>query len=215
MTMDHTEALDGHAVERYLLGEMTETEAESFERHFFECAVCSEELAAGALLAENARALPAAEAAPVVQIPRRKRFAAWWSRPLFAAPAFAAAMLACVAAYQARELAYRGRPQALVSYTLKSESRGEEVRIRIPADASYFAVNADLPDTSFPEYRCELYDDSGSLRFSVDSPAPPPGSPLGILLPARGLRPGAYTLRVHGLRGSVTGPEIARYRFSL
>lgn len=213
--MDHSEAVIGHAVERYLLGEMPEPEAESFEQHFFECTICAEELESGALLAENARAVPAEEWAAEHERPQRKRLARWWSQPLFGAPAFAAAVLACVVVYQARELSQRNQPQALAAYTLKSESRGEENRIRIPPDSPYFAVNLDLPDSSFARYRCELYNDSGSLRFSVDSPAPPPGSPLGILLPARGLKPGAYTLRVHGVRDSVTGPEIARYRFSL
>jgi len=212
--MDHSEAVNGHAVERYLLGEMPEPEAESFEQHFFECTICAEELESGALLAENVRAVPA-EVAAEPESPRRKRFTPWWSQPLFGAPAFAAAVLACVVVYQARELSHRNQPQALAAYTLKSESRGEENRIRIPPDSPYFAVNLDLPDSSFPRYRCELYNDSGSLRFSVDSPASLPGSPLSILLPARGLEPGAYTLRVHGVRDSVTGPEIARYRFSL
>ena len=223
--MDHSEATSGHAVERYLLGEMTEPEAQAFELHFFECTACTEELASGALLVENMRAVsvpeaarePAAVPVRVKEDGRRKGllrgFAEWWRRPLFVAPAFAAAALALVVVYQARELASINQPQALVSYYLKPASRGEDNRIRIPAGAGRFAISLDLLDTSFPNYRCGLYDSSGNLRFSIDGPAPAAGAPLNILVPVRDLAPGVYTLRVHGLRDSQTGPEIARFPF--
>ncbi len=45
--MEHTEAMKSNAAERYLLGELTETEAESFEDHFFECRICGEEIREG------------------------------------------------------------------------------------------------------------------------------------------------------------------------
>src|SRR5690348_325958 len=45
--MEHTEAMNSNAAERYLLGELSETEAESFEDHFFECRICGEEIREG------------------------------------------------------------------------------------------------------------------------------------------------------------------------
>lgn len=220
--MEHLEAASGHAVERYLLGEMTEPEAEAFEQHFFGCTVCTEELASGALLAENIRAVSPPEAprrpAAATETGERKSrlasgFAQWWRRPQFAAPAFAALALAFTVVYQARELARLSQPQALAAFNLKSATRGAANRLPIPAQAGYLAVGVDLHDNSFPGYRCVFYDNSGRLRFSVDSPAPPLGEPLSILVPVRNLPPGVYTLRVHGLRGSQAGPEVARYPF--
>lgn len=221
--MDHTEAVSGRAVERYLLGEMTESEADSFERHFFECAVCSEELASGALLAENIRAVSEPESSPARAAAEQAatlRHAApkptpWWRRPLLAVPTLAAALLAAVTGYQAREIARLNQPQALAVFALRSETRGPGDRIALPAGASRFAVNIDLPDNSFPSYRCTLQTDSAAALFSVDSPAPPPGAPLSLLISSRGMHSGVYTLRIQGLRGSATGPEIARYRFNL
>jgi len=219
--MEHSEAANGHAVERYLLGEMTEPEAEAFELHFFECTVCTEELASGALLVENLRAVSDQEPSPQPALPgrdtgqqfrARSGFAQWWRRPLFAAPAFAAVALACIVGYQARELARVNQPQALLAYNLKSASRGEANRIPMTG-TSNIAVSLDLPEAAFPAYRCDFYDSSGRLRFSVDSPAPPAGAPLSILVPLRSLAPGEYTLRVHGLRGSLAGAEIAHYFF--
>ena len=42
--MDHQEVLSTLASERYLLGEMTDTERDSFEEHFFSCAECAEDV---------------------------------------------------------------------------------------------------------------------------------------------------------------------------
>lgn len=213
--MDHSEAASGQAVERYLLGEMAEPEAEAFEQHFFECTLCTEELASGALLVENLRASPAREAGRqgAKAVKAGKGFGQWWRRPLFAAPAFATVVLAFTVAYQARELARLNQPQALLAYTLKSASRGEGNRVPLQPGASHIALSLDLPNSTFPAYRCSVYDSSGSVRFSVDTAAPRAGVPLNILVPERILAPGSYTLKVFGLRGSLAGPETAHYSF--
>jgi hypothetical protein len=43
----------------------------------------------------------------------------------------------------------------------------------------------------------------------LDSPAPPPGGLLYVVIPVAGLKPGVYTLKVHGIRGSQAGPETS------
>ncbi len=206
--MDHSEAANGHAVERYLLGEMTETEAESFELHFFECTVCTEELAAGALLMENARALPAEEPAPGRV---RSAIAPWWRRPSFATPAFAALALAFAVAYQARELALLNQPQTVAAYALKSGARGGPQENAIPAGKRNTEIRVDLPDASFPKYQCDLYGAGGQHYFSLETEAPPAGDPLSIRIP-RGLQAATYTFKVHGVSGSQVGPESV-YKF--
>ena len=55
--MDHKEAIRIHAVDRYLLGELTAVEREEFEEHFFSCGECSEDLHIGAILVDNSRAV--------------------------------------------------------------------------------------------------------------------------------------------------------------
>ena len=64
--MDHIEAVKNQAVERYLLGQMPEAEIDAFEKHFFECGTCAEEVESGVIFQENARA------AFGTAIPRRK-----------------------------------------------------------------------------------------------------------------------------------------------
>jgi len=39
--MDHLDAENMKAVERYMLGDLAVSEVEEFERHFFDCPQCS------------------------------------------------------------------------------------------------------------------------------------------------------------------------------
>jgi hypothetical protein len=221
--MEHSEAASANAVERYVLGEMDEPEAEAFELHFFECTVCTEELASAAVLVENLRASEAdsslERAVPAHdtgrKILKRSGLAPWWRRPVFAAPAFAALALAVTVGYQASELARLYQPQAMVAYSPKAGTRGERDRILIPAGVANLAIGLDVQDDPFPAYRCDFYDSSGRLSYSVDDPAPRAGAQLSILVPVRSLAPGANTLKVRGLRGSVAGAEIEHYVFEV
>ncbi len=227
--MDHTEAINHQAVERYLLGQMPETEIDEFEKHFFECGVCAEGVESGMVFQENVRAVSPSLSQPA-PVARRNSFpnrlAQWWARPSFAIPAFAAVLLAVAVGYQTgfeipalrKQIAQAHAPQSLLAFALRSGTRGEatqENRITVPAATQSVLINVDLTDTSLTSYRCDLSAGSGPALFSIASPAPPPDSPLNLLIPVAGLQPGTYTLRVSGVRGSVTGSEIARYTFVL
>jgi hypothetical protein len=213
-TMDHTAAVNSHAVERYLLREMPESEIESFERHFFECTDCTADLESGALLAENMRAALADRPAP-----ERTKWA-WlkelWHRPVFAAPAFATVILAGVVVYQATELAEVNKPRAAIEYPVKSASRGELDKVVVPAGSKTFSlIPQDLPEVSEHSLRCDLDDAGSHLRFSAPCPAPSDGGVLKVEFPVRGLQSGTYVLRVLGLRDSQPPVEIMSYPFVL
>ena len=216
--MEHGEAISSQAVERYLLGQMPESEAEAFEQHFFVCAVCTEELRSGAMLTESLRTVSAREVLPQT-VPRSSRwnwFQELWRRPVFAVPSFAAVLLACVVGYQAVQLARANKPQVLVSAILQPAARGGENRIVVPPGRTHFLIpDLEVPNASFPNYRIDLCDHAGRVVFAMPSAAPPSGSSLNLLIPVRGLRPGAYTLRVHGVASPAVQPEIGYYRFLL
>jgi anti-sigma factor RsiW len=55
--VEHQSAVDGRFTERYLLDELSPDEASEFEAHFFECALCAEEVRQGAHLAANLKAV--------------------------------------------------------------------------------------------------------------------------------------------------------------
>lgn len=55
--MEHQTAVELRFAERYLLGELSPDEAASFEAHFFECALCADEVRQGTRLVANLKAV--------------------------------------------------------------------------------------------------------------------------------------------------------------
>ena len=55
--MDHNEALQLQAVEKYVLGELPPPLRDEFEGHFFECQECALDVMAAAEFVDNVRAV--------------------------------------------------------------------------------------------------------------------------------------------------------------
>jgi len=55
--MNHLQAVNTSAAERYLLEEMSELERHAFEDHYFSCADCAEDVRVGALMREGLKKL--------------------------------------------------------------------------------------------------------------------------------------------------------------
>ena len=77
--MNHTEAIEQLAAERYLLDELAPDAREAFEDHFFDCQECALDLRAGALLIDQAKVeLPKAANQAVVKERIAKTKSASW-----------------------------------------------------------------------------------------------------------------------------------------
>jgi hypothetical protein len=230
--MDHTEAVRTAAVDRYLLGQLSVSETEEFEQHFFDCLECSRELRAGAMFEDNARAVFLEESLAAKRVPEKTRAAAgakpsvwewFWQRSWIAAPALAALLLAAITVYQASVVIPRLRtqlnaaltPQPVASYVLPPISRGDARALQVPAGSRFYTIYMDPAwEGSFAAYICSVQDESGSTRFSVRLPAPPPGKPIEILM-ARSLLPsGRYTVTIRNAAESGK-PEAELARFAL
>src|SRR5258708_36453221 len=113
--MDHSEAITLKAAERYALGDLSVSEVEEFERHFFDCPQCSEELRLLSVLQENARAVFIEQSpGPRIENPRESWWsglASIWRQPWAIAPAFAALVLALLVGYQTGLRRIRCPPQ--------------------------------------------------------------------------------------------------------
>jgi hypothetical protein len=48
--MNHSEAIETHAAESYLLGDLVDPQRDAFEEHYFDCRICAETVRAGATL---------------------------------------------------------------------------------------------------------------------------------------------------------------------
>ena len=121
--MEHEEAIQTHAAEQYVLGEMPDSVRDAYEEHYFSCPVCAEEVTAAFRLTEALRLEGQAErtvpeANPVLAMPRKERTRWFWAPALAYA---AAVVMAALLAYQLgvvtprmeREMAAVRQPVAL------------------------------------------------------------------------------------------------------
>src|SRR5262245_3137664 len=128
--MDHTEAVETLAPERYLLNEMTVEDQEAFEEHYFGCAECAADLRAGSAVIAGVRARKTAQ--------QPKRWTFW-------IPTAAAAALAIFVAYQTTVMPER---QPLLVHQTRSLSlstvRGGAEENNSVAGGDAFALRFDI-----------------------------------------------------------------------
>src|ERR1700753_3963763 len=99
--MNHHDAVERLAAEKYLLNDMSPAEREEFEEHYFECRECAADLRATAAFLDEAkkefeRRVATGQPKREAVIPRkRSRWDLLW-RPAFAGPVFASLLLVIV-----------------------------------------------------------------------------------------------------------------------
>jgi hypothetical protein len=218
--MTHQQASDVLASERYLLGEMSEVERDDFEAHYFDCAVCAEDVRLGELIRQEARragAVASADTGPVramVITPAR-----WWQRPMVVAPWAAAAAIAGLASYQSLVTvpALRGAvaPQALDPVMLRGAIRGGTATVvTINPGQRFVALTADV--TAEPAVRALHYELRHADRsvLSGEAPVPSSSAPLLLLIPADELRQsGRYVLIIRS--ADQPAAVIGEYEFDV
>ena len=215
--MDHLNAVNDRSAERYLLGELSDFEAEEFERHYFECEECALAVNAGEIFVANARAV-LADMEPEPE-PRKEKAAepsqesfwravtAWWTRPATMFPAVASLALGALCLYQGAVVIpglrqSLGEARVLPAFALIGASRGEVPQITLASGTPSFAVSVDIPpDVHFPRYLCYL-SVVGRTVFELNAEAPAGGQPITILVPAKDLQAGPYELGIYGADSS-------------
>jgi hypothetical protein len=216
--MNHSEAVKSSAAEKYLLGELPPEERDRFEEHFFECSECANDIRAGAVMVDNARAVLAEEAtAGLRQVSRRPGWFGWLQ------PAWGLAIVACLVAI----LSYQNfvtipslkrstaTPQMLASFSLvTSGSRGSAGTTVIHAPSGRpFGIYLDIPaGNSFQYYTIDLRSQTGETPLHVQVSAEQAKETVQILVPAGALDPGSAALVVEGhTNESGSAREVARY----
>jgi Putative zinc-finger len=232
--MEHSEAVQLKAAERYVLGELTGDLRAQYEDHYFGCVECAQDLRLAAMFAANTRAELEAEAAtaglaaPAVAV-RKPASSGWitgFLRPSFAVPVFA--LLLLFAGYQnliviahLKSASPSAAPQTLPSYSLiTAGSRGgEPLAVTVPANKP-FSLYIDIPPArQFPQYVCEVVNASGAIEYSLNISGQEAQNSVQLLMPPATLKSGNYTLVVRGLAtpqsAAGSGTELARYPFTL
>lgn len=129
--MEHQSAVELRFAERYLLDELSPEETASFEAHFFECALCAEDVRQGARFVANLKAvvredIQAQTIPPGVHEPTEIRLSERFFDLTFALePMETALRVAC-------EFHFAASPAPLVMAAFASEG---SVRLRLPTDS--------------------------------------------------------------------------------
>ncbi|MFZ1085769.1 MAG: zf-HC2 domain-containing protein [Terracidiphilus sp.] len=231
--MDHNEALQQMAAERYLLNELTPDARDAFEEHLFDCHECALDLRAGVAFVEEAKVqLPklapnAPEPLPIRARPARVKREWWlnWLQPSFAVPVFATMLL--FIGYQnlvvlpgLHEAA--SQPQLLAWAPLHGSTRGAP--LAITADRKHgVALPVELPQQPSPgaydSYSFGLIDPQGKAAWtgSVAAPTSDAGESqrISLAIPGAMLRNGTYTVTVSGVTPRGEHTVIDQYAFSL
>lgn len=223
--MDHGEALQMMAAERYLLDELTPEERDAFELHMFGCQECALDLRAGAAFIHEAKSvLPDLEPQPSRSVPgkpaakesaRRKKGWSFLWQPAFALPVFA--LFLAVIAYQNFSLIPSLRraasePRIVYSNPLHIGTRGAAHTAVLADRTDGFALSLDLPQSStYSSFVFALYDANGKQFWTHTISRPGEDeSIVSLVVPSTGLQPGSYTLAISGVTPQNERVEIDR-----
>jgi hypothetical protein len=210
--MNHDQAVQIKAPERYVIGDLASAERDEFEEHFAECSQCLDDVWAVSAFAANARAVFRERAVPRPNLERTGWLA--WLRPQVLIPSLATLSLAVVVGYQSTILIPSLKaPQSLTpAIVLDGTTRGSgpqmpagrQPRIQIALDSA--------PVSGL--VRVELTNAAGDVISSglVNSPAR--DEPLDVYFPVK-LNSGRYTVVIRAEQSGRRGQELARSQFEV
>jgi hypothetical protein len=232
--MDHSEALQQMAAERYLLDEMTPDAREAFEEHLFDCPECALDLRAGAAFVDEAKAqlpgltaaLPVPPSSGAAKSARKWNHWHLWWRPAFAIPAFAALLI--VLGYQnlvtLPELRTEAnQPRLLPLVPLHGATRGG-AGATITADRKHgvalpIDVDQQPGSVAYTSYSFDLFDPEGKLAWTgaiaARAASESGGQRILVAIPGAILRNGAYAVAVFGVGPHGERTPMQRYAFDL
>jgi hypothetical protein len=226
--MNHQDALQEMAVERYLLGELSGAALDRFEEHLFECPECAMDLRSGATFVDAARGelkVSARVSAPERDI--SSKWLSWFVSPRFLAPALAACLVVIavqsfVVLPRMRVAEERAEAPAILNNLVLANAgaRGDSVPEIVAPEHGSFLISVDIPVRSgFSGYLCSLYSPSGSLVWKTTVSPQQVSDALLIHMPTDRTKEGLNTFLVQGLP-AVAGSsgkleDLARYRFQL
>ena len=228
--MNHSEAVQQMATERYLLDEMSPEVRDAFEEHFFDCPECAMDLRAAAAFVDEAKvqlpeltspsSVPSSSHAPVVVEKKQSWFSNFW-RPAFAAPLFAAMLV--VIGYQNLVTYPALRSEAnepILSSTVFLHSGTRSINpAEVNVDQKHgVALLVDAPQQQgYTSFLFELRDPQGKTVFSIATAKDSQSADgtLSLAIPGAGLHDGAYTLAISGLSSNGAPTEIERHTLDL
>ncbi|HXM21049.1 MAG TPA: zf-HC2 domain-containing protein [Terriglobales bacterium] len=221
--MDHSEAIDLMAAEKYLLGELTPESREQFEEHFFDCQECALEVRTGAAFVEHSKVVlsePVAISPMKVPGPAPAN-SGWfgWLRAAFVVPVLAA--LLAVIGYQ-NLVTYpqlkqaANSPQILPWASINISTRGTSTTQISPHVGEGFHLLVNIPpESGYTSYTFDLSSPSGRLEWSRTIPAASSDEARSIYVPGGNQEQGVYTLAVRGSMATGESSDLGRYSIAV
>ncbi len=217
--MDHAEALQTQAVEKYLLGELSAAQADEFAEHFFDCEECASDLRMTSAFVDTTKKVLATDRAQTPQS-TPKRWSSQW-QPARYAIAASVALFAFIL-YQNTVTIPRLRsssaPQALAFFSLADMGARSAVQPVInPVQDKPFILFLDIPPhPNVAEYRCQILSPNGSQVLSIDVPEAATSKTVPLYIPASALAHGDYLFTISGRSGNETSfTELERHPFQV
>jgi hypothetical protein len=215
--MEHKEAIELKAAERYVMRELPVELRDAYEEHFFDCAECAADIKAATSFAETSREIFADEGQRGAVDVNKEYGSVWsrWLRPALALSAVAALTLVLALGYHTRFSAPKNNEIAAVAgqfaqadgvrasaRVLGDERRGAGdvavVKVVRPADG--FTLNFDfLPSQEFDSYRGELQDVAGHTVLPVTLSGDMVKREVNVAVPGGLVHAGKYTLAFYGV----------------
>jgi len=221
--MDHNEAVQQKATERYLLNELDPEGRDQFEEHLFECQECAMDLRAAAMFVEQSKIVLAEEpsVAPARVPVSSQQKAGWfaWLRPAFAVPVLA--LLLAVIGYQnfvtyPHLMEASNRPQMGPWASINVSTRGATATVVKAHRGEGFDLLVSIPpDALYSSYSLDLYTPAGKLQWSLQIPATSPDDTRSIHVPGNRLEPGTYRLTVTGVNETGQSSSLGTYPVEL
>lgn len=215
--MDHDEAVRLRAVVKYVLGELPQTERDSFEEHYFDCGECALDVRSAAAFADNARNVLSQEARQAVLQDTAAAGRRWpaWFKPIVALPALAVLLMAL--GYQSlvsvphwKNAAMRASaPRVLPMHSLiAANSRGVNSQAMLVRAGEPFGLYLDVPaEPAYTSYGLRLEDPDGKTKMlRAVSYSEAQKTVVVEFTPAK---PGAYKIVVLGFREQLSDPTQA------
>lgn len=209
--MEHTEAIQTNAPDRYVLGQLSAAEADAFEEHYFDCTACAEDVRLGMSIMEGGRRLvreevePAASpapVAPVVSIDSHSRRGFRWI-PAAAVAAMMAIPINVALLMRMQSAATTVIPVAALNpadalrtsdVLVFSERSGDEPFLVTDT----FSFNVPTTDEQYSDYTVQILDAAGKVVSEKRYPSQLVDQrPLSV--DARVLQPGSYQLVIFGI----------------
>lgn len=209
--MSHDEAINDGATERYVLEEMTDEERDAFEEHYFECAVCAEDVRAAIAVREGLAAVQHHEPVPAV-VPFEPRR---WKLPATLATAASAAFALLGWTHYLQVVPLRAQlaqaRQAAIPASHNFQPLRGENNFVFPdrSKAILLDVYIDTSDEA-PGYVISVVNEQGVSRKIQVSPDQAKEGFVPVVFPAGTIEPGNYTIRVDGKQ-----PAMETFRFQV